>query len=372
MRYSAESTDIDGHLTLLVASNQDGSNIYHQLWLKLKELPVLLETSVYPLFEFENVKRISVIVGIPHDQNWIERIFQAFPVIYNIDIKFEHVNSSLPPHDRWDSFFSRHHSNDGNCAFIQQHSYLNLLPVELGSWNSNDYQVYAPLQSWMARFRTELLHKNDNVTCARKKRMVLFVQRNSSGRALYDSNTRKPLLLAYSVNNLGFDFKQLDIEGTGIEEQAQAFADASIVISVHGAQLSNLIFMTPCAKFLPAVIEVSLRYGYCGYREPGNYESNEKLVESQSNKCSSTGRRYIKSEFFGLVKTTGYTRYLEVVNNGIVNQLLDGNPIKVDAVLVDSKVILDQLGKLRDIQGYDYRSQPIKGEISGIEKYEIT
>jgi hypothetical protein len=145
-------------------------------------------------------------------------------------------------------------------------------------------------------------------------------------------------------------------------------------VSSHGAQLTNLIFVPPCdhTGFAPALVEVSLRTGWCNEGPPGEpvivNGSKAALLERWKN-CPEKRRYYHKADFFQLAVGMGI-RYTEVIQEGVINYT-NSNPINVKGILVDSQLIVQELRRLKENNNYDVRQHPSYNGWEGVEPYQI-
>ena len=88
-------------------------------------------------------------------------------------------------------------------------------------------------------FKTKLCQKNN---------LKLFINRKkSTGRNIINFDELKPILLKYN-------FKILYLEDISIEEQIDYFSRAKLIIGIHGAGLTNIIFSY---KNDPQIIEIT-------------------------------------------------------------------------------------------------------------------
>ncbi|CAB9528550.1 expressed unknown protein [Seminavis robusta] len=239
------------------------------------------------------------------------------------------------------------------------------------------------------------------------KPLVLVVERDAScpnghpaPRTAIDLETGRPafpLLMEQMQQKDLYDVQLLQVgcdatsgskqeQHERVIEQFRAFSNASVVVSVHGAQMTNSIFMKPpqnlalpepercphsnhlCSApveatvFRPALVEISFRYGWCDDPKIPLIKVNatEKILQ-RWQQCSKSKRRYHKADFFRLA--TGMNiRYVEITALGYQYNRQDGpitveNPIEVQAVVVNSSHILEQLVELYQDQEYDYRKQ---------------
>lgn len=88
---------------------------------------------------------------------------------------------------------------------------------------------------------------------------VLLLLRTNT-RMLFDSDTRTASTIFEALLAAGLPVEVVCFDDTfSLEQQVHIMARAAVVISVHGAQLTNLAWMRPRS----VVLEISLRYGWC-------------------------------------------------------------------------------------------------------------
>ena len=140
---------------------------------------------------------------------------------------------------------------------------------------------------------------------------------------------------------LVFDTKLINVCGD-VMQQLTYFSSANVVISVHGAQLTNVIFMKPCGDFYnqnttkssqheesafhPALVEISFRYAWCKRYKGMVNTTRAAMLEHWRKNCTGgyipsfhrrDARYYNKADFFRLATGMG-VRYTEVINDSLI------------------------------------------------------
>jgi len=125
-------------------------------------------------------------------------------------------------------------------------SYLEFLEVELFPYQSRDKVIVEKLHVFknlqISFFNRDLI---------RDIRQTFVPQsQGSPSRKLFISRskaTRRKILeeekLYHTLNEFGFEI--LNLEELSIEEQIRSFSNAAIVLGMHGAGLTNMVFMPP-------------------------------------------------------------------------------------------------------------------------------
>jgi hypothetical protein len=87
------------------------------------------------------------------------------------------------------------------------------------------------------------------------------VQSNQHRRRLYLSRARaavRRIVNEKEISEVLHDFEILEAETLSFREQADLFANASVIVAPHGAALANIVFCQPGTR----VVEISTRAGY--------------------------------------------------------------------------------------------------------------
>lgn len=235
------------------------------------------------------------------------------------------------------------------------------------------------MYTWTENMRQLYLPEQEEDVCQRQRPLVLFVERGCTicSRTAIDMETGVSAfsLLGKQAMELGYDTEQILVCDNTLQ-QFQQFSRASVVVSVHGAQITNVIFLKPCKVFKPALVEISFRYAWCDYpREVRDYNignrSHADLIEKWEDDCPDQNRFYYKADFFRLATGMG-VRYTEVIQDSLIG-LPDGaaNPICVKNVVVNTSTILLELQYLMEDNDYDYKKHPSHNGQEGVFLYSI-
>lgn len=141
-----------------------------------------------------------------------------------------HVNSKVPRvpdnAELWDSFGFKHEQSADRSSILLGKRVKDSFGASSRSWNNGS---------------------------------VLLLLRTKT-RMLFDLDTRSASTIFEALLAAGLPAEVLCFDDTfSLEEQVHIMARAAVVISIHGAQLTNLAWMRPRS----VVIEISLRYGWC-------------------------------------------------------------------------------------------------------------
>mmetsp|Transcript_86030 Transcript_86030/g.162090 ORF Transcript_86030/g.162090 Transcript_86030/m.162090 type:complete len:463 (-) Transcript_86030:114-1502(-) len=156
---------------------------------------------------------------------------------------------------------------------------------------------------------------------------VVMLQRPFGNRFIVDAKTHSFLgvIQAFCHGRVPIRFYSFS-SNTPFAEQASAIVDASVLVAVHGAALTNMLWLPPGA----AVIEILLRYGWC--KDPVPVEC--RFPAWLSNCTASCRDGYHKADYANTAHTYGFQYfYLDPI---YVDQPKGHNPIYVSAVHVNS------------------------------------
>jgi len=410
-------SDAGGILHLLLA-HPDSANIFHVLW---GYVPLFRDAMLYGVlkhFQILNnigIKNLTLQVALPEKFLWLEMMVKGFPTddipvtIYTTQVTSfraymdQYKTSSKNCFTfkwRWASFLGMHDSWEANVpgfsAQQMQRWTENLRKVHLIHQNRTQSKIGAA-QRHAAKEIEEIKD-----SCYQERPLALLVERgcSKSPRQLIDLETGHPALVHMlpKVQALGYDAEFISICNS-THQQLTHFSRANVVVSVHGAQLTNIIFMKPChlkqypfdgndvleptqskSGFHPAMIEVSFRFTWCAPRDQKETNGSRAVLLQRWRKCSQKNEKhgaptgnpfYHKADFFRLA--TGMdVRYVEVLHDAVViGPSTRSNPIGVKAVIVNSSLILKELQRVKDDNGYDYRKHPTYNGKEGVYPYRI-
>ncbi|CAB9499181.1 expressed unknown protein [Seminavis robusta] len=409
---------VNDHVIYVVLEPLKECNIFHALWSYVTPFYNLMTT-----LQKKNTVAIQVHVLLEECHAWLEQLLLAFPVgpYYTISIQTTRTND-------WQAFFAqqrqknteRHHLNDpeyyyysdtewfqeGQDTFPTDRSNCFLLESKWMSfgegvhherWNQPSSNHGQYLQPWLVDSM-----RNRYLPVARKRKrrpLALLVERSctSFARQLVDMTTGMPLfsdsVFLQNVRNLGYDTQVLTVCGRNDTlQQYQDFAQADVVVSVHGAQLANLIFLPtttsndgnnntiPSFFFPPALVEISFRFAWCrptrrnttsAVEHNGTHEA--LLQQWRQPHCTNHESRYYpKADYFAIATAMGI-RYTEVLHHAVIpypraTRKEQQNPIQVAGVIVDSTLILQELKRLHEDPTYEHATYNGK---EGVHRYKI-
>jgi capsular polysaccharide biosynthesis protein len=106
--------------------------------------------------------------------------------------------------------------------------------------------IISPLQNYCYRYDATLINKtrelyinyfveNDNAEPFRK---IYISRKNASRRKFINEEDLISLMKKY-------DFEIVELESATLKDQVNLFSEAKLVVSMHGAALTNMLFMTP-------------------------------------------------------------------------------------------------------------------------------
>eukprot|EP00301_Raphidiophrys_heterophryoidea_P017998 c2983_g1_i1.p1 GENE.c2983_g1_i1~~c2983_g1_i1.p1 ORF type:complete len:443 (-),score=127.69 c2983_g1_i1:310-1638(-) len=157
---------------------------------------------------------------------------------------------------------------------------------------------------------------------------VVLVDRHKS-RHLVDKHTLTLQPIIDEMCKLGLDVRVVSTEDIAFSKQVEVVAGATVMVAVHGAGITNSVFMLPNDH--SHVIEITMRYGWCC--DPIVPES--AYAPSTTKMCTGPCKVYHKMDFANLVRLSGvrYWYYDPV----FVESRTWANPIESSAVHVDAK-----------------------------------
>ena len=201
---------------------------------------------------------------------------------------------------------------------------MNNLQWNYPLWPSHHW-MSSLVPSAIARLLSERVKQQLNIEERHPEGGTVLVLLRRRNRRLRDMLTRQAKTIIDVLCEKGLPVEVAVFnETTPFEVQVSAFADAAVVISVHGAQLTNLAWMRRGSS----VIEVLLRRGWCN--DPWQFPPNPP--------CSP----YHKADFANMARFFGLNYfYHDSVHVGARSTDEGGpgimNPIAVKDVFVDSR-----------------------------------
>jgi capsular polysaccharide biosynthesis protein len=128
-----------------------------------------------------------------------------------------------------------------------------------------------------------IIKKNDNKNFSKRK--IYITRINSSRRKLLNENALSEILLRYNIEIFDFD-------KTSFKEQLDIIKHTEILISIHGAALTNMLFMEANSKIIE-FLPVELTNDKCYFMLAGALKHDYYYVDCQMN-----GKSHITSDFF--------------------------------------------------------------------------
>jgi hypothetical protein len=153
---------------------------------------------------------------------------------------------------------------------------------------------------------------------------VLLLQR--SPRTLVDKATGLFSTIAQTMCDRGLQLQVATLGSLPPKGQFSLVRGASIIIAVHGAELTNMLFLNPKS----AVIEITLRYGWCCDPVPEFAQGYQTKTQ-----CVTSCKPYHKADFANLAHALGHTYFY--FDPSYIEPPTDKNPISREKVFVDSK-----------------------------------
>ena len=418
----------------ILLTQPDGHNIFHTLW---SYVPVFRDAMNYGVLPYAKSlvqkhidKVVTIHVALPSRHAWFEMMVKGFPtgsdkiVIHTtLMAEYDGENDDHTAHDeavlttlrqthgmtadncvtfkqKWSTFVGTHgiwHPNTpGYTAKQMYHWANNMRSIYVGSHihkneHEQENQIENTSDAASHHQQREVQEEHDNGdACRRERPLALFVERTCTGapRTPMDLDTGEPAfpLIMPLAEQLGYDTELLTLCNETLP-QFTTFSRANVVVSVHGAQMTNIIFMKPCHQeqqedndrgggssttigFHPALLEISFRFAWCDPKELSTTDGSRAAMLDRWKRCPQEGRVYHKADFFRLA-TAMDVRYVEIIQDSLVD-LIEGNsnPISVKGVTVNSSLILQELHRLKHDNQYDYKRQSDYNGMEGVTTYE--
>lgn len=164
----------------------------------------------------------------------------------------------------------------------------------------------------------------------RSPRNVLFLQRGFDDRFVVDARTQSFGGIVKAFCDLGVPVAYA-LFGSEVpfKDQYMAFAAATVLVAVHGAGLTNIPFLSSDS----AVVEVTLRYGWCKDPVP-----DECLLGHWADSCTTVCREnYHKADYPNSAHSYGLKYFY--FDPDYVDQYYWTNPIFVHRVHVNATAL---------------------------------
>jgi len=210
--------------------------------------------------------------------------------------------------------------------------------VGVGSWLIHPFQFirYQPSSFYRAMVE-QILVRNECSSTSDELIDIVFIKRLSS-RILLDLDTIKPFenLLEKACKDQGLSLRVASFEVMTPFEQIALMRKARLLVGVHGAGLTNLVFLKDSA----AVLEVDfLKYWSC---DPICQDHFSGRIPYQQ-KCSHA-KTYHKADFYNLAGLFGKNHSSISIDD--VRERIDANPISVKYVLINANRLIDKCFQL--------------------------
>jgi hypothetical protein len=175
------------------------------------------------------------------------------------------------------------------------------------------------------------------------KKVTIIERKNN--RILYDYETGKPfsVLIKEQLELLNVPFEIVCFDDKPLEYQVQKLRNTFILISVHGAANTNLIFMNPGSY----LFEINFRkYWFCDPVCKRHMNNTLKYTDKCDGKLTFSPE-FHKADYYNLsqVFNINYKEY-DIKD---ANTYLDNNPISLKNIYVDTDKILDNIKILYEI-----------------------
>lgn len=228
-----------GGIAILIDSFTD-SNIFHQFYFSGIPFAALAATQRYPnsiLFLLNRTEKVSL--GEPWIANLVTELNSRSPSFHNYKKQIDAATN--------------HDSNERRFIFdtvryVKYKSYH-------GPYRFNELEIYRAPSADMQALHKALSKAPD--TDLSGEPIVLIVQREY--RRLADSETGEFSTIIDALCAMGLPVHVSNLGALSPAEQAKLLRRTSVLIGVHGADLTNMLYMS----LKSTVIEVTLRYGWC-------------------------------------------------------------------------------------------------------------
>lgn len=375
------SKDAGDTVYLLIYEPEEGPdcNIFHVLW---GYVAPVRDAINYGVLEYARQRRtpLNVKVVLPECHQWLQLMVQAFPT-QGLPVKIQTERTEDFP-----KYMITQNTTGANCFTVVRkweslaggHDYWlankpGYAARQMRQWTDSMREYYLGSGSTTTGTAITPCPKTRSTPSPSRPR-VLFVERSCTRgtRTAIDLETGQPAfpLLVPHAEAMGYDTELLYTCNNNTLQQFESFSRANVVVSVHGAQITNLVFLQHRPHYRcqddqtdhqhkripvgPTLIEVSFRFAWCDPRPlPVTNGSRAVLLEQWQHECVGRGpplrgsrRFYHKADFFRLATAMGI-QYREVMQHSLQGLLPESeNPISVKGVVVNSSHILRELEEL--------------------------
>ncbi|WP_186571034.1 glycosyltransferase family 61 protein [Synechococcus sp. PROS-U-1] len=290
----------------------------------LRVMNVLADSpNIFHVFALE-VNRVFQLIVEDIESDWAVLIHSSHRLIWR-----GFVLSGLVP------VFCNASEIDRDYVFVQ------LPPLDSGSWLVDPHQFLCYRSSSIYRAMVRrILIRHGCLSAPDQLIDVVFVKRLFS-RILLDSASMKPIeaLLDKACRDLGLSFRVASFEDMAPLEQVALMRQTRLLVGVHGAGLTNLVFLQDSAT----VFEVDFRkYWSCDPVCKDHFSGRISFRE----KCSDA-KPYHKADFHNLAGLFG-KNYDSLSIDGVMGRT-DVNPISVAHVLLNGDLLINKCFQLLEL-----------------------
>src|SRR5690554_946165 len=178
---------------------------------------------------------LGVVLSTPNDQNYYHCLFQIAPKIWSIERNGYLINQvdwfflELTGKIYQDEIISSLALDRANIVNLKKYNYVKAEQMLI-------LPTYSRPEPWIcSKLRDAFLTRNKSGVFNKR----IYISRNSAN--IRNLINEEELLVVLKK----FGFHVLDTEGLTIREQAQIFNNAEVIMSPHGAALSNIVFCEP-------------------------------------------------------------------------------------------------------------------------------
>jgi hypothetical protein len=225
---------------------------------------------------------------------------------------------------------------------LQQVSHIKYVTQPVYSSSIADphqFIQYAPSPKYMAM--AEHIKRSIGVHEESVGRQVTFVFRTSS-RVVYDTKTHQLVqdILSVRLKELDIPYESVCFDDIDFADQVRVMAKTKVLVCVHGAALTNLIFLPSHGH----VMEINFRkHWYC---DP---VCDDHFAGTLASTCKCNGaltfRPYFhKADYHNLARLFDKNHKECTIDR--VEEYIDRNPINVRRIFVDTEHLLEDVKSL--------------------------